>query len=389
MSISKKKIGLFSMHAAPYKDPVFERVMKSSDYDIEVVTLFKQAVTHKEWNNNYTLPYRNTFLRKAVKLPKFGEIHLDMFKLLRLKKYDGIMVTGYYPMSSFFLLMYSLISKTPFIYTADSTVLPLNNIPLNQNLKNKVLSYILTRAKAIWVPGEASKEFHTRCFKIDHRKIFKGSYALDSEHLHSKIKTEYTNIEKIREELGIMEESFLFLFVGKLIPSRNISNLLLAFKEAHDSIQNLSLLIIGDGPETGKVEQFIRSNSELSVKHIHGVTFEDLYSYYSCSNAYVHPGSEPYSLALVEAVIAGLPVITTNQVGAAYDFVKDNINGYVIDVQNVKELTRAMIQTSQGMLMAINTKAMQNFITKERNITWASNQLLEALNLLFNTELSK
>lgn len=388
MKMSKKKVGLFSMHAAPYKDPVFERMMKNSDYDIEVITLFKQAVTHREWNNNYILPYHNTFLRKALKIPKFGEIHLDMFKLLKEKKFDGVMVTGYYPLSSLFLLMYSLISRTPFIYTADSTVLPLNNIPVTQNLKGKVLSFILTRARAIWLPGVASKEFHKQYFKIDSRKIFEGSYALDTVQLHNRIEMEYINKAKIRNGLGIDEDSFLFLFVGKLIPSRNISNLLFAFKEALDCNQNLSLLIIGDGPETSKVEEFIRSNPELAIKHIHGVTFEDLDAYYSCSDAYVHPGIEPYSLALVEAVIAGLPVITTNQVGAAYDYVKDNINGYVINDQDVMELTQAMMKTARGTLSKNDTKAMQDFITKERNVTWASNQLIEALNRLFSTELS-
>ena len=374
------KIGLFSMHTAPYKDPVFEEVSNNKKFDVEIITLFEKAKTHNEWAE-IEPNYENSFLGKHINIPIFGEFHLGLFKILYNGKYDVIMVTGYYPLTNFILLLYSVFFRKPFIYSADSTSLPLGNIYKENSFKLNLKKYFINKSSAIWVPGEASLQYHHKVLEVDEAKIFKGSYTLDSKYLYNEITQLNLDKDRFRKSLGLSKDDFVFLFVGKLISNRNIKNLLKAFIEANKENSNISLIVIGDGPETSIITDFVRQHKKTQVIHINAVTFEELHSFYSCCDAYVHPGSEPYSLALVEAVIAGKPILSTNEVGAVYDYVEDDYNGYVVRNNDILALTKAMVKLSVNRISEDNVKQMQDFIVCERNKYWASEQLIEALEL--------
>ena len=158
----------------------------------------------------------------------------------------------------------------------------------------------------------------------------------------------------------------------------------MAFKEASSVNNNIALLIIGDGPETEIVEDFLSKNKEIGVRHIGAVTFEELYPYYGCSDAYIHPGAEPYSLALVEAVIAGKPVVSTNEVGSVYDYVKNCYNGFIVSNNDVVALTEAIVNMGKSYILEVNVKEMQKFAVNQRSKLWATNQLMSAINLSIN-----
>lgn len=374
------KIGLFSMHMAPYRDPVFEEISNNKEYDVEIITLFDKAKTHMEWADKKP-KYKTSLLGKYINIPILGELHLKIIKTLNRGKYDAIMLTGYYPFTNLILLLYSVFLRKPFIYNADSTVLPLDNIYKKNSLKIRILKYFLNKASAIWVPGEASLQYHHKVLEVDKAKIFKGSYTLDTKYLYDEIVKLNSNKGSFRKSLGLSEDTFVFLFVGKLISSRNINNLLKAFINASSENLNTSLIVIGDGPETSIITQFLEQHKENKVIHINGVAFEELHSFYSCCDAYVHPGAEPYSLALIEAAIAGKPILSTNEVGAAYDCVKDGYNGYMIRNNDIQALTETMIKISTHKILEENVKKMQDFLVFERNKYWATEQLIEALKL--------
>lgn len=65
------------------------------------------------------------------------------------------------------------------------------------------------------------------------------------------------------------------------------------------------------------------------------------------SSAYVNPSrAEPYGVVLHEATSAGLPVITSDGVGAAPSLVQDGYNGWQVAAGDVRALARAMARVS-------------------------------------------
>jgi len=81
-----------------------------------------------------------------------------------------------------------------------------------------------------------------------------------------------------------------------------------------------------------------------------GGVFDDILkaSYYKVCDVFVLPavflnGScEPWGLVINEAIAFGKPVVTTYAVGAAYDLVRDDYNGYVVKNKDIGELYEAL-----------------------------------------------
>ena len=321
--IVKKKICYISFHPAPYRDPVIGILNRK--YDLTVLTMSEIPSSHTEWEKNTNLPYTNIYLGKARHAFKLGEFHTRLLKELRKQKWDMMIIPGHYPLTCLVALMYANIHHLPYIYAGDSAVFLGEEKDLHVNF---LVKYFVGKAKAVWVPGKAGAR-RMELMGKQQKDILFGSYVLDNRSLRYKYRSS-TQYSKIRESLGLKETDFLFLFVGKLIPNRNVELMLRSFEEAHKRNVNIKLLMIGDGPENDKVNKYV--NCEWLL-HIEQLPYEKLSDYYVASDAYVYTGREPYSLALAEAVIAGLPVVTTKTVGAAYDFVVDGLNGYLLDAR--------------------------------------------------------
>ena len=70
---------------------------------------------------------------------------------------------------------------------------------------------------------------------------------------------------------------------------------------------------------------------------------KDLASAYHSSHVLVLPSSfEPWGLVVNEAMAAGLPVIVSDQVGAAHDLVEGHETGFIFHFDDVDELAQRM-----------------------------------------------
>ncbi len=120
---------------------------------------------------------------------------------------------------------------------------------------------------------------------------------------------------------------FDVLFVGRLIPEKNVDLLLQSMPH------NKSLGIIGDGPEK---ERLIRLSKKLETS----VTFKPLLPYdeliglMKSADALILPSSrEGFGIVALEALASGTPVITVNsKSNATKDLITDGKNGFIVDL---------------------------------------------------------
>tara|TARA_Y100001934_G_C11637329_1_gene443933 strand:- start:101 stop:526 length:426 start_codon:yes stop_codon:yes gene_type:complete len=69
----------------------------------------------------------------------------------------------------------------------------------------------------------------------------------------------------------------------------------------------------------------------------------ELPAYLDLCDVFVIPSSlEPWGLILNEVMNAAKPVIAANEVGSAYDLLKDGENGYMVESGNVEQLADAL-----------------------------------------------
>jgi glycosyltransferase involved in cell wall biosynthesis len=104
----------------------------------------------------------------------------------------------------------------------------------------------------------------------------------------------------------------------------------------------MSLIFIGDGFLQKEMERFIE---DKKLKKIHMVGFKnqsELSKYYMASDFAVLPSEyETWGLAVNEAMIHSLPVLTTNMVGSAYDLINPE-TGWRYPVGDIDKLSKIL-----------------------------------------------
>jgi len=124
--------------------------------------------------------------------------------------------------------------------------------------------------------------------------------------------------------------------LSRLEKEKNIESAIRIFKKVHDANINTRLIVIGDGSERKSLEQLAEFEGLTDSVTFAGwlKTPEKILQK---ATVFLHTSYyEGYGIALIEAALAGVPMVTTN-VGVAEELVDNGSNSFVIDVHNLDE----------------------------------------------------
>jgi glycosyltransferase involved in cell wall biosynthesis len=145
-----------------------------------------------------------------------------------------------------------------------------------------------------------------------------------------------------RALLNIPPDARVVLFASKLTERKRAGDLLQAFASLGGTFNDAVLLVVGSGAE----EAALRSSAEALGSRVRFLGFRnqsELPQLYAASDVFVLPSvGEPWGLVVNEAMAAGLPVIVSDDVGAAPDLVEGKDTGLVFPVGDIDRLTRAL-----------------------------------------------
>lgn len=103
------------------------------------------------------------------------------------------------------------------------------------------------------------------------------------------------------------------LYVGSIEERKNLMLVAKAIKRLHDESRgDFHVVAVGKStPYTDKIRSYLKENGIEQLFHFfHGVTFEDLPSFYKLADAFVYPSRiEGFGIPLLEAITSGLPAI--------------------------------------------------------------------------------
>jgi glycosyltransferase involved in cell wall biosynthesis len=134
----------------------------------------------------------------------------------------------------------------------------------------------------------------------------------------------------------------ILLFVGRLRYYKGLNDLLLALTE----IPEAHLLVVGDGPMRKPWEQLVRDlNLAGRVTFAGQVNDADLPACYKLGDIFVLPANaraEAFGTVIVEAMAAGLPIIST-EVGSGTSWVNlHGVTGLIVPPRDAKALAQAV-----------------------------------------------
>ncbi|MGC4020195.1 MAG: glycosyltransferase [Muricomes sp.] len=113
----------------------------------------------------------------------------------------------------------------------------------------------------------------------------------------------------VKKRLGIPDGNHILLYVGRLAKEKNLEELLQYY--AKQNTENLTFLIVGDGPYRGELEQMA---SELGIRdsvYFAGmISPEQIGDYYHMGDIFVSASvSETQGLTYLEALASGVPAL--------------------------------------------------------------------------------
>lgn len=235
-------------------------------------------------------------------------------------------------------------------------VLHLHNDFLNKDIRNaaeifsgyqriiSVSDFITSRIHEI----EANKD---KCITVHN--------AIDLQHFEKAR-------PKQRKDLGLAKEDFVLVYSGRLREEKGILQLVQAINQIHDT-PYLKLLIIG-ASNYGKgqlpspfIAQLVKEAEPVkdSVIFTGFVDYQDVPTYLKMADIAVVPSmwEEPFGLTVIEAMAAGLPLITTNSGGipeicdgvatiVERDRIVDNLRDAIRDLYLHPEKRKSMAEAS-------------------------------------------
>lgn len=253
-------------------------------------------------------------------------------------KYDLIIINGYNKLAFLYSILYGKRSKTRIALRLDTV--EFNNRTFLKKLYKKFLFTIFNNVFDHFFAVGSLTSNYLKSLGIKQNKISFFSYVVDNKYFEEG--SALTNDQKValRKEYNIHEEDRVILSVAKFNEREAPWDLLRAFCEF--GIKNAHLLLVGEGELRNELENYGKKYCHSRKITFTGyVKYIDLPKIYGISDLFVHCSHrEPWGVSVQEAIASGLPVITSNKVGAAVDLLKENENGFVYNVGDCNDLTR-------------------------------------------------
>ncbi|MFN3712169.1 MAG: glycosyltransferase [Alcanivoracaceae bacterium] len=145
----------------------------------------------------------------------------------------------------------------------------------------------------------------------------------------------------LRSLLSLPENARIIITVGRLNPAKNHPLLVRAFLTLAEQQPDLHLVIIGDGAGMATLQQ-LRAGSDVPARiHLAGAR-RDVADLLVDADLFVLSSiTEGFSIALLEAAAAGIPVIATD-VGGNREIVVDGESGRLVPSANDAALVESM-----------------------------------------------
>jgi len=183
--------------------------------------------------------------------------------------------------------------------------------------------------------------------------------------------------ETLSKQLGIQQEDFVFVFIGRLVGDKGVNELVSAFKKLQNASllnSHFSLLLVG--PLETDLDP-LRKNTLQEIEknpNIISVGFQqDVRPYFAISDCLVFPSyREGFPNVVMQAGAMGLPSIVSN-INGCNEIIKEGENGWIIPVKDTAAILNTMENclTNSEQFNKVKENARQLIVDRyEQKIVW-------------------
>ena len=360
--MAKQKVLLLGKLPPPYMGP----------------SIATEIILQSTLNNHFELIHLDTKINH--KISSFGtwsftkvfaniSIYFKMVSLLRKCKPDLVLIPisqttiGFFK-DSLFILIAKLFGKKVLLQLRGSNFK--NWVTNSSSVNKKYIKFILKKTQGIIVLGNNLKHLFTDYYTED--RIFVvpngGNYVIPKRNESDEVK---------------------ILYLSNLLASKGVEDVFKAIEILKQkTTTKFSIDFIGEWYNEHDKEKCLtikeKNNLPLHIHKSKGVT--EKFQYLADADIFVFPPREPegHPWSIVEAMAAGLPVISTNQ-GAIIESVIDGVNGFIVEPNHPEQIAEKL----QLLIEDIELRKKMGAASRElylANFTEA--KMVEKLTTVFN-----
>ena len=276
--------------------------------------------THTE----YTLGYLGRIMSKRLSIPQIHTMH-TMYEyyteyIARSKRLES-------PIQAFARKL-----TVSFCNNADAVVVPTGKI------EDLIVSYGVNKKISIIPTGIALDKF--------------------AEH-----KNDLATVKEIRSRLGILEDSYVLLYVGRIAHEKNINELLTSLQNYLLGKPQVFFVIVGKGPALTELKALAEELGISSKVIFAGAClWDEINYYYRLGDIFVGASqSETQGLTYIEAMASGLPVVAKED-RCLENLLVENENGYFFNSSDdmVKAVDKLLTDKQLRTLFSRNATISAN-----------------------------
>ena len=327
-----KKIIFISNIIAPYRVPFFNELSKCKNIALNVLYV-ALSEKNRTWNvNKEELKYTYNII-PGFHMPYFfktGTMHLSYnYKYFFDMANPDIIIVGTDLIGSSISWGAIRYAKKRGISLIRFEGQHCSNNPIS-NMKSIIYNNFYKSFDGFFVYSHLTKNYLIEKYNVSD-DIIKVGYNVGDLSRFFKNKYKKNDEQKIK-----------ILFCGSLDSRKNIIFLMNILKEKFDK-QNLVFTIVGEGPYLNKIKSLSKKflNMEVQIK---GSLYNDkLIQEYAASDIFILPSIyDAASIVVTEALASGLFTIGSKFDGSAINFIKNKVNGLIIDPNNQNSIIDAL-----------------------------------------------
>ena len=339
------KLGVLVSHPIQYFVPVYRQLALAKG--IELTVLYRTRVGVDEYHDEgfgqtvkWDIPllggYQHHFLSNKNKI---AGIEWGIVAALLHQRFDAVLIHGYNSATNLLAIFIARIIGTKVLMRGDTR--------WQEHHQRTGLKSLLKRLLFKCCNGFVSIGTLNRAYYLQHglpsARIFFAPFCVNNEQFAASPVTKVQARKDIRTALQLQADTEIVLFASKLVKRKRTDDLIRAFATLEGEFPTACLVIAGSGDEQASLQYLSES---LRIKQIRFVGFQNqtqLPPLYAATDVFVLPSDEePWGLVINEVMAAGVPVIVSNEVGAAPDLVEGKGTGIVYRCGDVDALSQAL-----------------------------------------------
>jgi glycosyltransferase involved in cell wall biosynthesis len=317
----KYKVTFITVVPSPYQRDLFAALAAREEVDLRVYYM-EAASPDSPWPEKPLRPFER--IMPGFWLPAAGaRVHVN-WRLPDFSATDIVVLSTYTTLTGQWL-MRGLLRKKRWLFWGERLR---RNTGMKEFLQRSLAAPIARASGVVGIGRAAEEDYQRRFPHLPHFCIpyycdLAGFFAIRGNH-----------------ESGA---PLTFLFCGQMIRRKGVDLLLLAFDRLIAKGYDARLLLVGAEAELPKFMESVSPAAQSKIVYEGFQAPERLPDYFGRSDVFVLPSRhDGWGVVVNQALAAGLPVIASNEVGAALDLIDNGINGMRVAAGDADALQRAM-----------------------------------------------